>query len=181
MTHHLDAAASHLKVWSYKEGLLSRVAHDLCLEARELTADLSLDGDRFQVEVVVPVRSLKVLGQVKGGEVNPLKAKDHTEIEGNMTGPKVLDAGRYPEVRYTGRGERRAGTCQVAGELTLHGQTHPLAFPIQLREEDDGLRVEGEVRFDQTRFGIKPFSAMFGALKVKDGLRVSWSLRYARA
>ena len=28
--------SSHLKVWTYKAGLLSKVAHDLCIEAGDL-------------------------------------------------------------------------------------------------------------------------------------------------
>jgi polyisoprenoid-binding protein YceI len=172
------AAASSLRVWTYKEGLLSKVAHDLCIEATSFQAPVTLDGRRFTVDVTVPVRALRVLGQVKDGLVSPLSEKDHREIESNITGKHVLDADRAPDVRFTGQGDLDAK--RVDGKLTLRGSTQPLSFPITVREQDGKLVVEGEVRFKQTTFGIKPYSALLGALKVQDEVRVSWSVAYPK-
>ena len=51
----------------------------------------------------------------------------------------------------------------VEGELTLHGATRAVHG---VRKDDAQSRV-AEFRFDQRDFGIKPFSAMFGTLKIK--------------
>lgn len=172
------ASASSLRVWTYKEGLLSKVAHDLCLEATSFQAPVTLDGRRFTVEVTVPVRGLRVLGQAKAGLVSPLSDKDHREIESNLTGKHVLDADRAPDVRFTGQGD--LDQKRVEGRLTLRGSTQPLSAPLVVREEDGKLIVEGEVRFKQTTFGIKPYSALLGALKVQDEVRVTWSVAYPK-
>ena len=37
--------------------------------------------------------------------------------------------------------------------------------------------LTAQARFAQTRFGVKPYKALMGALKVKDEVRVSWELR----
>src|SRR4051812_1573607 len=50
------------------------------------------------------------------------------------------------------------------GELTLNGATRPLAFSF------DG--AEGRAEIKQTDFNIKPFSALFGTLKVADVVEV---------
>ena len=57
------------------------------------------------------------------------------------------------------------GRLSVQGELTLAGTTRPLAFDLALG--DDG-RVTGTAVVKQSDWGIKPYSALFGALKVAD-------------
>jgi polyisoprenoid-binding protein YceI len=56
----------------------------------------------------------------------------------------------------------------VAGELTLAGATRPLAFDVDL----DGGRVRATALVTQSEFGVKPYSTLFGALKVADEVRV---------
>jgi polyisoprenoid-binding protein YceI len=63
---------------------------------------------------------------------------------------------------------RDAGLA-VDGELTLAGTTRPLAFDLDVG--DDGrLRAVAVVK--QSEWGMKPYSALFGALKVADDVRV---------
>jgi hypothetical protein len=50
------------------------------------------------------------------------------------------------------------------GALTLNGKTRPLSF------EFDG--AEGRAEIKQTDWGIKPYSALFGTLKVADVVEV---------
>jgi polyisoprenoid-binding protein YceI len=57
----------------------------------------------------------------------------------------------------------------VEGELTLAGSTGPLAFDLAV--SDDG-RLTGAAVVRQSEWGMKPYSALFGALKVADDVRV---------
>lgn len=174
-TLELDPAGSTLTVWSYKAGLLSSVAHDLAIDATGWRARVTGAGE---LEVVVPVAGLRVRGQVKGGQVTPLRAKDHEEIEGNLRSKAVLDAARAPEARWTGRCAlpQADGPVRAEGQLALAGRTRPLALEARVRREPRGARVEGEVRLRQSDWGITPFSALLGALKVQDEVKVSWSV-----
>ncbi|MGE0711961.1 MAG: YceI family protein [Planctomycetota bacterium] len=178
----LDPSRSELLLWTEKEGLLSRVAHDLCLAASDYTARLEEREGALEVVVRVQVASLRVRGHVRGGEVTPLSAKDHAEIERNLCSTDVLDAGRFPALEWRGQGALGAGgVVRCAGELSLRGRTAPLACEGRLLREEGLVRVEGQVSFAQTRFGIRPFRAMMGALKVKDEVRVTWRLTLAPA
>lgn len=172
------AAASSISLFTFKEGLLSSVAHDLRFDATGWRAPLVRDGERLSVEVVVPVRGLRVKGQVTGGQVVPLRDKDHAEIEANLQGKHVLDAARHPDIRFTGQAMFAEGPVTVDGTLHLAGQARPLRVTATARREGDELRVEGEVRLRQTAWGVKPYSALLGALRVQDEVRVTWSLRY---
>jgi polyisoprenoid-binding protein YceI len=62
------------------------------------------------------------------------------------------------------------GGLGVQGELTLAGATRPLAFDLAVG--DDGrLRAVAVVK--QSDWGMKPYSALFGALKVADEVEVA--------
>lgn len=185
MTANLAAlpADSALLVWTYKDGLLAKMAHDLSIRATRLRADVALDGRHVSVDVAVPVSGLRVQGQVKDGRIMALEDKDQRKIEENLAGKDVLDAGRYPEVCFSGEGllpEAGAGATRVEGRLTIHGESRPLAVDVELREVRDRWVVAGEVRLRQTDFGVRPYSALFGALKVQDEVRVTWELAYQR-
>jgi len=60
----------------------------------------------------------------------------------------------------------------VLGELTLHGQTHP----IQLSVIRVGGRFTGATTLRQTDYGLAPISLFGGAVKVKDELRIEFDV-----
>ncbi len=180
-TYVLDKDSSKLFVWSYKEGLLSKIAHDLCILATQWEAPLEVDGDQFTVNLSVDVAGLKIQGVVKDGEVVAMKPKDTADIEGDIVGKKVLLAGKYPQIRFTGKGSRAGNEVEATGELTLRDATRPLNVKSKVEDADGGFKVTGEIRFKQSDFGMKPFSAMLGTIKVQDELRVTWDLAYRPA
>jgi len=57
----------------------------------------------------------------------------------------------------------------VQGDLTLLGATHPLGFDIEI---GDGGMLHCVATLKQSDWGIKPYSALFGALKVLDEIEV---------
>ena len=69
-------------------------------------------------------------------------------------------------------GTREGDRAQVEGDLTLHGVTNR----ISVEARDDGARWNAEIILYQRQFGIKPFSAMLGALKIKPEVEVSISV-----
>ena len=56
------------------------------------------------------------------------------------------------------------------GELTLVGKTRPIAFDLAVG--DDG-KLSGRAVVKQSDWGITPYSALFGALKVADEVEVA--------
>jgi polyisoprenoid-binding protein YceI len=58
---------------------------------------------------------------------------------------------------------------RVEGDLTLAGETQPIAFDLE-RGDDGSIHARAVVT--QTRWGMKPYSALFGALKVLDDVEV---------
>ena len=161
-----DANSAECAVITYKEGLLSAVAHDLRIKVGRL----SLKVAPGQVEGRFDARSLVVDAVVKDGRDAPgaLGPRDLDKIAKSIR-EDVLAADRHPEIVF------RAGDVQVAGEratlkgeLTLVGRTRPLV----VEAKRDGGKWVAEVVLHQPDFGIKPFSAMLGTLKIKPDVKV---------
>ena len=158
-----DPTTAECRVFTYKEGLLSAVAHDLEIRVESFT--IEIDETAWRLEARFDPTSLRVVGAVRNGAVDPgeLSESDKRTIEGNIV-RDVLDAARHPEIRFTsdaatGRGDDLA----VRGTLALHGHTRDVT--VIARRGADGWTAEA--RLHQPDFGIRPYSAMLGTLRVK--------------
>ncbi|MDB4968140.1 MAG: hypothetical protein JWN44_3829 [Myxococcales bacterium] len=152
-----DASTAEVLVYSYREGLLAAVGHDLCLRVTRFAVDVGED-DRIAVEL--DASSLRATGAISQG--------DARKVEGNAT-HDVLAARRYPTISFRStRVVREGDRARVEGELQLHGVTRPVAFEAFA----DGAAWRADVRLDQRDFGIKPYTAMLGALRVRPDVLV---------
>lgn len=160
---HLDENTVTVDVFTFKEGLLSPVAHDLRLRVGKLSMDLGPDS----VVATFDARSLKVASTQRDGRdaSGLLPAFAYGEIERNIA-RDVLGAERFPDIVFA---STQVTSDAVIGTLTLHGQTQTLRCTRRL---DHGFHVV-EVRLDQRDFGIKPYSAMLGTLKVQPEVRIT--------
>jgi len=162
----LGPPASECRVFTHREGLLSSLGHDL-----ELTVtgfEVRVDPNARSVDASFDAASLRVVRALRDGVETALPESDRKTIEENLR-RHVLDADRHPEIRYrSSRVVDVEGGFDVAGELTLHGKERALA--VQLRRTGD--RYVAEVSLHQPYFGIRPYSALLGAIKVKPGVVV---------
>ena len=60
-------------------------------------------------------------------------------------------------------------TLRVEGDLTIVGETRPIAFDLAI---GDAGALTATAVVTQSAWGMKPYSALFGALKVKDDVEV---------
>lgn len=158
-------------VHTFKDGLLSKLAHDLLLRPEQVA--LEVQGNR--VEVRCDTAQWEVLGTMQAGKlVQPgPSASDQQKILQNLC-RDVLQSERHPTARYTGTATPDGkGGLHVAGHLTLCGVSLPLSFSLT---RVDGL-LRGGFEFVPSRFGIKPFRALGGALKVQDRVRIEIEAR----
>jgi polyisoprenoid-binding protein YceI len=158
---------------AFREGVLSAVGHDVQVGADRFHIDV--DEEAGTVEAVIEADSVRVRGALRDGRVDTavLSPADARKIDDSLR-DEVLEARRFPEIRYVGRA--RAATAEgreVEGTLQLHG----VARPLTLRTRRSGDVEEVEVRIAQPDFGIRPFRAMLGALKIRPELVVRVVLR----
>lgn len=167
-----EAQSGDCVVLTFKEGVLSAVAHDLELRVGSFTIDV--DDTSHAIDARFDLRSLRVVCAMKDGRESPstLSDKDMREIERNME-KDVLDTRRWPEARFVSKTVRADGEAWViGGDLTLCGKSRG----VEPRATRTGDRLEARVRLHQPDFGIKPYKAMLGALRVQADVEVRVSI-----
>jgi len=166
--HRFGPDSSKLMLRTYRSGLAAQAGHDLTIEVTQWSADLDGD-DRAPSRLAARIDMASLIVRAGTGGVKPLSDRDRREIA--ATARKQLDTGRYPEATFTAERFEPDGNGGgvIDGTLTLHGQPRPLRLQVS-RAGEGGYRVSGTVV--QTQFGIKPYSGMFGALKLRDAVDV---------
>ncbi len=154
-----------LEIYTFKEGLLSAVAHDLLIEM----AKFEIKMTDQQIQGKFWLESLKVKGAIVQGELNTslLKAKDHLEIQNNIF-QKILETKKYP-IAYISFDQAQDPSIF----LTLKNQKHPLSDQIKSAESDQ-IPLSGSVEIKPTIWGIAPYQALFGAIKLQDRILIQW-------
>ncbi len=163
----IDPSASTLSVKVWKTGLFSAFAHNHDISA-PITSGAVNDGDNASVKFRVNARGMKVLDP-------EASASTRAEVEHNMLSAEVLDTQQYPEIVFesTGIQSNKLGVYSVSGNLTLHGQTHPVQ--VTVKRSSPG-KYEGSAKLKQTTFSIQPISIGGGAIKVKDEIDISFTI-----
>jgi polyisoprenoid-binding protein YceI len=163
---------AQLEIFTFKEGLLSRVAHDLRLHVEGLEVP-RLEPGSPRVTVEIPISRLRVDGAIRKERLDPgaLSSADLSQIESNLR--DILSADLHPKISFDGeihqRGEDR---WQLGGELHLAGRTRSIEIVLRPR----GSQWRGSVDLVPSRWGIAPYRAMAGAIRLKDLVRVELSL-----
>lgn len=95
----------------------------------------------------------------------------------NMLSADLLDAGVHPEIRIesiTISGPR--WQPDVDALVTLAGRTRALRVPVALDIEGDTLAATGRFVIRQSDFGLVPYSAAGGALRVSDEVLIRFRI-----
>ena len=169
---HFDATSAECLVLTFKEGLLSAIAHDLQIRVTRFSIDV--DDATRAITARFEAGSLEVQGATHDGAVREgaLSDSDKRKIEQTIR-DEVLGVREHPEIRFTSTEVTPEGDgFRVRGELSLHGRTNAIAFPVRKQ----GDRLVAQVTLHQPDFAIKPYSAMLGALKVKADVTVRCSV-----
>lgn len=158
-------------VYTFKEGLLAAAGHDVKLRV----TDFEVVADRRGVRGVFQATSLQVECAMANGEERPgaLSDADKATIEGYVRND-ILQVAEHPEIVWETTRMRRdgEGRLRVQGNLALHGRTKPVKAVV----EPVGDRLVASARIRQPDFGIKPFTALMGALKIKPVVEVELSV-----
>ncbi len=159
-------------IFTFKDGLLSPIAHDLKIRATDFTLDI--DDALSSVSLQVNAASLRVECARRGDSDAPemLSAKNKREIEDNITS-EVLKARRYPEILFVSSAVTPVeNEYRIEGQLTLHGITRSLTTTTVTTQQTRTV----EVVIDQTHYGIRPYTAAFGTLRVQPNVRVRMTI-----
>jgi polyisoprenoid-binding protein YceI len=163
----VDTQKSTLTIHVGKTGAFSGFGHEHEVRApiHSGTADT---GPHAAVEIHVNARDLRVLDQ-------DASDKDRADVQATMLGPDVLDSDGHPEIIFksTAAESTGEGRWTLRGNLTLHGQTHPVTVQVTVQ---DG-HFTGEAAVKQTEFGIQPPGK--AGVRAKDEVAIHFDVQLA--
>jgi hypothetical protein len=157
-----DATNSCCRVYARRTGLLRAVGHDL--EIRVDDFQIEVDEAGLQVHAQLAAGSLHVVDAVEGRELRPgrLSTPDKVQIDRHIA-QDVLEATQHPQIRFDStRVEPRADGYHVQGRLLLRGHERGIELAVRRRAG----KLSAEVALQQPDFGIRPFRALGGTLRV---------------
>ncbi len=158
-----------VQVFTFKTGVISRNAHYLRFTLGRF--DIHVEG--HEVRGRFWPDSLQVDGVMQGDTLDPsgLGDSDKAEITQTMRS-KVLRTLSYPEVQLEARATPDAHGYELAGTLELVGRRKPIRFLVRASSN----RFTGEVELQPLRWGIEPYKALLGAIKLQDRVLVRFDL-----
>jgi hypothetical protein len=158
----LGPDGARLAVRTARLGAASKAGHDLLIEVQSWEG--TLDTDEPSVWLKADASSLHVLEGTGG--IQRLGEDDIANIEQTID-DEVL---KKQEIEFRSTDVTIDGqNWTVTGDLTLVGITHPVTFDLTV--EEDG-KLSGRAVVKQTDWGMKPYTAFWGALKVADEVTV---------
>ena len=165
-TYRLGPDNATLAVRTERAGAAAKAGHDLVIHvtAWEAVLQVAEDPAGSSMELTADGGSLRVIEGTGG--IQALGEDDTASIHETIH-EQVL---RRREISFRSTSVEADGeTLRTRGELTIVGNTQPIEFELA---GGDG-ELSGSAVVTQTAFGMKPYSALFGALKVKDEVRVT--------
>ena len=162
-SHKLGPDNARLTVHTKRTGAIAKAGHDLTIEVTSWEGVLEI-GDQSRASLTVDSTTFKVL-EGHGG-VQKLDDEDMRGIEQTIDEEVLLKR----EIRFDSTDVKLDDNhLTITGDLTLMGGTQPITFELEVGE--DG-RLSGGAVVKQTNWGMKPYTALFGTLKVADEVEV---------
>jgi hypothetical protein len=147
-----------------RDGLDAKAGHDLLIDVMSWAATFNT-GDHPSLEFSADPTSLRVREGTGGAKA--LRQEDKADIHGSID----MHVLKKRSISFRSSSiESWQGTLKIKADLEMGGTTKPISF--ELREQRGTLA--GTVTLAQSESDIKPFSAHFGALRVKDEVKVSF-------
>ena len=161
----IDTSRSSIAIHVGKAGLLSSAGHDHWISA-PISSGTIRDAPP-SVEFTVETANMKVKPDPKVDE------KTHAQIQKDME-DMTLETAKYPRVEFHSTHVEKIGDGEwkVAGDLSLHGVTKPVAISVKR----NGEAYVAHTVLKQTDYGIKPISVGGGMIKVKNEIEIEFQI-----
>lgn len=180
----VDQDSSLVQIRVYKEGRLSVFGDNHIISTSDLSGDLKLDRqsiEQSKISIEIPTRSLVVndprLRAAAEPEFNSrVSAFNQRITRKSMLGSRVLDAEKYPKIAITV--EKIPQNLDGIGELEveLRGTKQKEQARMAVNLTGNRFTATGRVLLSQKRYGIRPFSILFGGIRVRNVLRLDFEI-----
>ncbi len=179
--YRLDENGSWADIVAFKEGKLARFGHDHVVSTNAVNG-LVMIGDVYstsRADLVVQLASLEVDlegRRAKYGLDNNVSDSAKKGTRKNLF-DKVLETTSWPGVSiHVTLADTSTESTMLDVQLQLHGVEQRIELPVSLQFTDSTLHAEGTFELVQSDYGITPYSALAGLLRVRDRVNIHFSL-----
>jgi polyisoprenoid-binding protein YceI len=177
----VDPAGSLVVIEVRRAGSLARLGHDHVVASHEVTGYLAPGEGRADLYVALARLTVDepALRVEAGFETQPTES----DIEGTRSNmlTRVLEAEKFPFALISIAGANATGKkTTLAVAITLHGHKRTLHVPAEIEADAEKVSLTGRLSFEQTDFGITPYSLLGGAIAVKNGVELRFRIRARR-
>jgi hypothetical protein len=181
-----DSTTSSVTVETKAVGMLAKLAHDLSIDARGVTATAEESGGKISVVLRATVAELKVRGARKGGSIDEsaLSASDRAEIERKIQ-KEVLAAAEVVtslscDASLAKVAEDGRRTVPATGNVEVGRARATVSSSVTLQVSSGRVVAEGKVVLNLPALGISPPKGPLGAFKLKDDVEVVFQLSFQK-
>jgi polyisoprenoid-binding protein YceI len=159
-----------------RTGVGSTIGHDLTIEVTDWSVEMDVP-EAGPADATATARvKLGSLVVLAGRGAPSLSDRDRGEIENNAR--RTLAVDRYPTATFEStRVVAGNDSATISGTLALHGVAAPIDVDVREVAPD---RYRATTVVTQSAYGIKPYSAFLGALRVRDEVEVEIEVHTGR-
>lgn len=174
--YQIDANKSELVARLFRGGFVGFMGHNHVIRATEFSGSIQIDLEKhsfFAAFIEVKTASLKADEpeiRAKYKLKKKVRDRDRKKIQDTMESDEQLDVKKFPVMTFKATKVEKQDKDQyrIHGDLTMHGVTRLVSLLMLAKIEKSQVALQGSLKFKQSDFGIKPFSALFGSVKNKD-------------
>jgi len=177
--YRIDPKESIVVIEVGRAGKLANLGHDHVVASRDVRGWIAPEEGR--ADLYVPLDTLTVDEPALRDEAGFTTQPSEADIEGTRANmrDKVLETAKFPFALV--RATVKEGDRALRISITLHGATRSFEIPAKVAVDAERIAASGRLSFDQTAFGITPYSLFGGAVAVRDRVDLRFDVRARRA
>ena len=179
--YRVDPQRSRVFMRTGRDGPMKAAGHDHVIASVNVEGLVLFSNDpgKSRADLRLPLQRLVVDDPAYRGKFGLEPELPESAIEGttrNMQ-EKVLESGRFPWATASVRiSSMRRDRAELDVRVTLHGVSSDYRVPAVLAVDADTLTVSGSMTVGHADFGLTPFSAAGGLLRVAEDIEVTFEI-----
>ncbi len=179
--YRLDSQRSRVFIRVGRDGPMKAAGHDHIVASEDVEGLVLLSADTAtaRADLRLPLQKLvvdKPEYRERYGLDTDIPASAINGTTRNMQ-DKVLDSGTYPWAEVRARfAAAEDDPPALAVSVTLHGATFEYLVPVRIEADGERLSVTGSMTVRHSDFGLSPYSAAGGLLRVAEAVAIDFDL-----
>ena len=179
--YEVDPDRSFVLVHVKRGGIMKRLGHDHAIASTDIEGLIMMHDDptNSRADLRLPLDTLTVDREDFRSMLDLSGTVSESAIAGTRKNmhEKVLHTSQFPWAQGTAiLDSPLSDNPSLSISITLHGMTADYVVPVRMQIDDEAMIVSGTFSVDHRDFGLKPFTAVGGMLRVAKRLELRFEL-----